>query len=145
MRVTPGGQQVATFGVATNRAWRDSAGAKQEAVEFHTVVAWGKLAELSAAYLTKGSLAFIEGRLETRTWNDKQGVKHGVTQVVATEIQFGPAPSGAKAAFATATAAHKPATPVNDDVRIVADEEDPGRSLEPLFADEEIKPEDIPF
>lgn len=145
-RTTPGGQPVTTIGIATNRSWTDKTGTKQESVEFHTVIAWGKLGELAASFLTKGSLVLVEGRLETRSWTDKDGVARKVTEIIASEMQFGPSPTGPKAApAAAATTVHKAAPVADDELRIVADDEDTGRVLEPLFADDEIKPEDIPF
>lgn len=90
LRQTPSGQAVCSFGLATNRFFVDSAGQKQKAVEFHNVVAWGKNAEIIHRYLKKGSLALIEGRLQTRNWLDQQGNKHWRTEVIAERIQLGP-------------------------------------------------------
>src|SRR3989344_7682461 len=83
VRTTPGGQQVASFGVATNLTWTDQSGQKQERVEFHNVVAWRKLAEIIGQYLKKGGKVYIEGRLQTRSWDDAQGVKRYRTEIVA--------------------------------------------------------------
>src|SRR3989344_4344973 len=81
LRSTAGGQSVASFGLATNRVWTDKAGAKQEAVEFHNVVVWGRQAEIASKFLIKGSLVLIEGRLQTRSWDDKQGQKRRTTEI----------------------------------------------------------------
>ncbi|MEK7482290.1 MAG: single-stranded DNA-binding protein, partial [Patescibacteria group bacterium] len=76
MRSTPSGQSVCNFSMATNRAWVDKAsGQKKEETDFHNIVLWGKLAEIASQYLTKGALAYIEGRLRTRSWEDASGVK----------------------------------------------------------------------
>ncbi len=90
LRQIPSGQAVCTFGVATNRFFTDSMGQKQQQAEFHTVVAWGRQAEIINQYLRKGSLVFIEGRLQTRSWQDQQGTKHWRTEVVADRVQLGP-------------------------------------------------------
>lgn len=83
VRTTPQGQTVCSFGVATNFFWTDQSGQKQEKVEFHNVVAWRKLAEICGQYLKKGSKVYIEGRLQTRTWDDQNGVKRNRTEIVA--------------------------------------------------------------
>jgi len=90
VRTTPSGQQVATIRIATNRVWNDKNNQKQEQVEFHTVVAWGRLAEIAQKYLLKGQLAFFEGRLQTRSWQGQDGVKRYRTEIVAESLQLGP-------------------------------------------------------
>lgn len=92
VRSTPSGQQVATIGLATSRVWNDQAThQKREATEFHTIIAWGRLAEICGQYLKKGSLALFEGRLQTRTWDDKtSGQKRYATEIVAESMQLGP-------------------------------------------------------
>jgi single-strand DNA-binding protein len=87
VRHTQEGTAVANFSIATNESWTDKAGAKQEKVEWHNIVAWGKLGEICGQYLKKGSQAYIEGRLQTREW-EKDGVKRYTTEVVAGNIQF---------------------------------------------------------
>ncbi len=82
-RQTPSGRSVVNFGIATNSRWTDASGQKQEKTEFHNIVIWGKLAEISAQYLRKGSKVFIEGRLQTREWEGQDGVKRYRTEVVA--------------------------------------------------------------
>src|SRR3989338_4391539 len=83
-RTTPSGQHVANFGVATNRRWKDQqSGEMKEAVEFHNIVAWGRLAETCTQYLKKGSKVYIEGRLQTRQWEDQTGAKKNRTEIVA--------------------------------------------------------------
>jgi len=90
LRATPSGQSVASFGVATNRVWTNPSGQRQEEVEYHNVVVWGRQAELANQYLGKGRLAMIEGRLRTRSWESQAGEKKFRTEIVAERIQFGP-------------------------------------------------------
>lgn len=122
------GQSVCSFGVATNRTWKDASGQKQEAVEFHNVVAWGKLAEICGQYLKKGTKAYVEGRLQTREWEGQDGGKRKTTEIVADNmiiLDRAGAPAGASMAKPFAPAAPK---------------DDPSPN-----PDDEIKVEDIPF
>ncbi len=88
VRYTPSGAAVANFSIATNESWSDKNGQKQERTEWHRVVVWGKLAELCAQYLAKGRQAYIEGRLQTRQWQDKDGQTKYTTEVQAQTVQF---------------------------------------------------------
>jgi len=88
VRYTPGGQAVANFTIATNESWTDKAGAKQERTEWHRIVVWGKVAELCGEYLTKGRQVYVDGRLQTREWNNKEGVKQYTTEIVANQVLF---------------------------------------------------------
>ena len=90
MRTTQSGQQVANLRVATNRMWKDAQGQRQKSSEFHSVVLWGRLAEIASQYLQKGSLVLIEGRLQTRSWEDSSGQKKYRTEIVAESMQLGP-------------------------------------------------------
>lgn len=94
LRQTPGGQSVCTFSAATNRFFTDSTGQRQKQAEFHNIVAWGRQAEIVNQYLHKGSAVLIEGRLQTRNWQDAQGVKHWKTEIIAERIQLGPKGEG---------------------------------------------------
>lgn len=94
LRSTPGGQSVASFGVATNRVWTDKTGQKQESTEFHNVVVWGRQAEVASKFLTKGSLVLVEGRLQTRNWEGKDGQQRRITEIIAERMQLGPRPMG---------------------------------------------------
>ena len=94
LRQTPSGQAVCSFGIATNRFFTDSTGQKQKQVEFHNIVAWGRQAEIINQYLHKGSSILVEGRLQTRSWQDQQGAKHWKTEIIAEKIQLGPRPGG---------------------------------------------------
>jgi single-strand DNA-binding protein len=81
MRYTPGGAAVATLNLATTEVWNDKAGQKQEKTEWHRIVLWGKTAESLNEYLTKGKQIYVEGRLQTRQWDDKEGVKRYTTEI----------------------------------------------------------------
>ncbi|MBI2640126.1 MAG: single-stranded DNA-binding protein [Candidatus Sungbacteria bacterium] len=132
LRHTTSGHAVATFGLATNRVWKDSSGQQQKQAEFHNIVAWGRLGEICSQYLKKGSLVFIEGRIQTRSWQDQQGQKRFRTEIVAETMQMGPRGTG----FAGSGQDEKE-KPVTDELATV---ELPGAEDE-----EEIKPEEIPF
>lgn len=93
-RVTGTGQSVTTFNIATTERWTDKAGQKQEKTEWHRIVTWGPQAETCAQYLAKGRQVFVEGRLQTRQWDDKEGNKRYTTEVVAQRVQFLGSPSG---------------------------------------------------
>lgn len=88
VRFTPGGQSVANFRIATSESWQDKAGTKQERTEWHRIVVWGKLAELCGQYLKKGRQCYVEGKLQTREWTDKEGKKNYSTEVIAREVTF---------------------------------------------------------
>lgn len=137
LRQTPSGQNVATFGVATNRIWGSPTG-KQTQTEFHNIVVWGRLAEIAHQYLAKGRLVLVEGRLNTRTWQDQQtGQKRNRTEIVAETLQLGPRP---------ATATNQPQAPIPS---VPQQEVLPEVQLEDFnetpAASEEIKVENIPF
>ncbi len=88
LKHTPSGSAVCNFSLATSEYWADKNGQKQERTEWHRVVVWGKLAELCNQYLAKGRQAFVEGRLQTRSWDDQSGQKKYTTEIVATTVQF---------------------------------------------------------
>ena len=89
VRSTPSGQPVANFTLATSRRWRDKNGQKQEQTEWHTVVCWGKQAEIAGQYLTKGKQIYVEGRLQTRSWDDRNtGEKRYKTEVICENFQM---------------------------------------------------------
>jgi len=88
VRFTPGGQAVANFRIATSETWNDKNGQKQERTEWHRIVVWGKLAELCGEYLKKGRQCYVEGRLQTREWTDKENRKNYTTEVVANSVVF---------------------------------------------------------
>jgi len=86
MRYTPGGKPVTSYSVAVNRGWRTSEGERKEATEWFNVVAWGNLAEICNQYLHKGSQVYVEGRLQTRSWEDNSGTRHFRTELVDNEM-----------------------------------------------------------
>jgi single-strand DNA-binding protein len=89
VRYTPSGSAVANFSVATSVEWKDkSSGEKKEKTEWHRIVAWEKLGELCGEYLAKGRQVYIEGRLQTRSYDDKEGIKRYITEIVASDVQF---------------------------------------------------------
>lgn len=95
LKYTPTGMAVCNFSLATSEKWKDKAGQDQERTEWHRVVVWGKIAELCNQYLTKGRQAYLEGSLQTRSWDDKDGNKRYTTEINAKTVQFiGGAPGG---------------------------------------------------
>jgi len=88
VKYTPSGTAVANFNIATNESWNNKDGKKEERTEWHRIVVWSRLAELCGEYLAKGKTAYIEGRLQTREWNDKDGNKRYTTEIVAQTVQF---------------------------------------------------------
>ncbi len=95
VRSTPSGQPVANFTLATSRRWKDKSGQRQEQTEWHNIVVWGKQAEIAGQYLTKGKQIYLEGRLQTRSWEDRQsGEKRYRTEVVCDNFQMLGARSG---------------------------------------------------
>jgi len=88
VRTTPGGQRVANFRIATSRSWAGQDGQRQEKTEWHSIVAWGKLAEICERYLTKGKQVYIEGRLETRSWQDKENQTRYKTEIICDQMQM---------------------------------------------------------
>jgi single-strand DNA-binding protein len=137
LRSTKGGSAVAVFSLATNRVWNDKNNQKQEEVEYHNIVVWGRQAEIVSKFLLKGQIAFVEGRMATRSYEDKTGVKKYVTEIVAERVQFGPkamgggAPgnTGFKSPASTEASASTPAI----------------EEIPTINIDEEIKAEDLPF
>ncbi len=136
MKALPSGQQVTSFSLATNRVWKDKAGAKQESVDYHNIVMFAKLAELAAQYLKKGSAVFIEGRMQTRSWDDATGKKYR-TEIIADTMQFGPRASGTPT-----TGGYTPSAPAAA-VSKGAQAPEPLETIE--YPEEDINPDDIPF
>lgn len=129
LRALPSGQQVASFGLATNRSFRNKEGAQQEQTEFHNIVAFGRTAEVMGQYLKKGRAVYVEGRIQTRSW-EAEGTKKYRTEIVVDSFQFGP--SGGERDGGGRQA---PADEGSQDTG--------GESIQ--YPDEEINPEDIPF
>lgn len=131
IKALPSGVKVASFGVATNRVWKDKNGVKQENVDFHNIVVFGRQAEVVGQYMKKGSSILVEGRMQTRSWDDAGGVKKYRTEIIADRIQFGPRKEGAGGGYSA------PAEPAQDENKKALD------TIE--YPEEEINPEDIPF
>ena len=137
LKQIPSGQSVCSFSLATNRQWTGGDGQKQEASEFHNVVAWGKLAEICSQFLAKGRKVYIEGRLQTRDWDGQDGVKRYRTEIVAENMIILDRASGGSTGGATAFPSASrgfvpPQAPISQD--------EPSANL-----DDEIRVEDIPF
>lgn len=137
LRTTSTGKSVTSFGVATNRYWTNNQGERQEETEFHNVVVWGRQAEVVNQFLKKGSLIMIEGRLQTRDWEGKDGQKRRTTEIVTRNIQFGPkSDSGASSSFSSDAKGKKKSKTNEEDV--------PEIDIDDLGGDEdEIKGEDV--
>lgn len=135
-RALPSGQAVSNFGLATNRIWTDSeTKEKQQQVEFHNIVAFGRLAEICNQYLSKGSLVMIEGRIQTRTWQDQNGDTKYRTEIITESMQMGP--KGARADKTEKGSEGDSEKKEIEEVQIdETDEEKTG---------DEVKTEDIPF
>lgn len=114
IRYTTNGTAVANFNVATNETWTNKEGEKGERTEWHKIVVWGKQAELCGEYLSKGRQVFIEGRLQTRSYEDKEGKKRYITEVRADSVQFLDSRSERMAGASPTPAADEPAPPADD-------------------------------
>ena len=135
LKALPSGMNVCSMSLATNRVYKDRDGNRQESVDYHNVVVFGNQAENSAKYLTKGSGVYIEGRLQTRSW-EKDGQKQYRTEVVADRVQFGPKNSGGDGAAPSPGSSAAPAPDKKDESKAPS---------VPDYPEEEINPEDIPF
>ena len=130
LKALPSGSQVVSFGLATNRVYKDKNGAKQEATEFHNIVAFGRQAEVIAQYVKKGRPLFIEGRIQTRSWEGKEdGKKQYRTEIVVENFQFG-ADGGRGGGGGVSREGAQPAPKDDEEIK---------------YPDEDINPEDIPF
>lgn len=133
LKTLPSGSSVANFGIATNRVWKNQQGEKQEEVQFHNIVVFGKQADTVSQYLKKGSSVLVEGRLQTRNWDAQDGTKKNKTEIVAERVQFGPRRQAG--GFAGKEEAGNGKGSVKQE-----------ESLETIeYPEEDIKPEEIPF
>jgi single-strand DNA-binding protein len=137
LRQTPSGQSVATFGVATNSFFTDRAGQRQQKAEFHNVVVWGKQAEVASKFLKKGGLVFIEGRMQTRSWQDNQGQTRRVMEIICERMQLGPRGGGSEGGGS----GFRQESPSHEGVDFEPKEE----TLPEIDIEDEIRAEDIPF
>lgn len=149
LRTTGSGRPVANFSMATNRYWTNDSGEKQEETEFHNIVVWGRQAEVVNQFLSKGSLAMIEGRLQTRQWEDKNGSTRRTTEIVAQRVQFGPRSQGdGSKGFDSNFSGSKSADQTKKKGKDGGKQEEPEEDLPEINIDEEgeeIDPDDIPF
>lgn len=129
----PSGQQVCNFGLATDRYFIDKSGQKRQQTEFHNIVLFRRLAEVASQYLTKGSLVMIEGRLQTRSWQDSSGNTRYRTEVITERLQLGPKAAGKVIPPAEAPSAGAEELPAKEEIPIIEEEEN------------EIDVKDIPF
>lgn len=151
IRYTSTGQSVTSFSVATNRRWTNHEGQPQEEVEFHNIVAWGKLAEICGQILYKGRKVLISGRIRTRSWEGQDGARRQTTEIIADNICATGAPrASGEGAFVnsgkakeSAPSSVKPVDNEKKDAAAKADEKKKGK--EPDSNDEEINLDDIPF
>ena len=152
LKALPSGINVCSFSIATNRVWKDKSGAKQENTDFHNIVVFGRQADTTAAYLKKGAMAYVEGRLTTRSWDGPDGKKNYRTEIIADTIQFGPrggnsggqgggsygGDSAGSGSYGSRPAAKSaPADDAGDNPLDTLDAAS--------YPNEEINPEDIPF
>lgn len=128
LKALPSGNKVCNFSIATNRTWKDAAGARQEAADYHNIVFYGKPAEVIAQYMKKGSTIMVEGRISTRSWDGPDGKKNYRTEIVGETFQFGPK-GGSNTASASSGSAPSSAPEVD--------------TIE--YPSDDINPEDIPF
>ena len=121
IRYTPDGAMVTSFSIATDEVWKDKNGEKVQKTEWHRIVTFRKLAEICGKYLAKGKLVFIEGRIQTRSWDDKEGKKHYTTEIIANNMQMLDTKGAAKG------------------------DEIPAYDAAPQLPDGESMPDDVPF
>lgn len=133
LKALPTGTKVASLALATNRVWKDQKGARQESTEYHNVVAFGRQAETLSQYAKKGSSLYIEGRLQTRSWEGQDGQKKYRTEIILENFQFGPRAGGGGAPSRGVSDAEAPQKEAQADLDTIE------------YPEEEINLEDIPF
>lgn len=132
LRSLPSGQPVTSFGLATNRIWKNKEGQKQQDTQFHNIVLFGRLAEIANQYLNKGSLVFIEGRIQYRSWEGQDGQKKYRTEIVGESMQLGPR--------------RQEAPSENQAPKEEQEKKEKDENLDTIdYGEEEINPDDIPF
>lgn len=131
LRSLPSGIKVCSFSLATNRVWKDKSGTRQESADYHNVVVFGRQAETVAQYMKKGSSILVEGRMQTRSWDDKaSGEKKYRTEIIADRTQFGPRGGATSGGAPNTSATPKESSEEMDSIE---------------YPEEDINPEDIPF
>lgn len=134
LKSLPSGIKVCTFSLATNRVWKDANGSRQESTDYHNIVVFGRQAETVAQYMKKGNSMLVEGRMQTRSWDDKNsGEKKYRTEIIADRTQFGPKGQGGNTAPSAAKETNTAPSNQNDDLDTIE------------YPEEDINPEDIPF
>jgi len=134
LRSLPSGVKVCSFSLATNRVWKDKNGVRQESADYHNVVVFGRQAETVAQYMKKGSSILVEGRMQTRSWEDKaSGEKKYRTEIVADRTQFGPKGGSGGASVASAGSSKVASSSGAEEMDAIE------------YPEEDINPEDIPF
>ena len=134
LRSLPSGVKVCSFSLATNRVWKDKNGVRQESADYHNVVVFGRQAETVAQYMKKGSSILVEGRMQTRRWEDKaSGEKKYRTEIVADRTQFGPKGGSGGASVASAGSSKVASSSGAEEMDAIE------------YPEEDINPEDIPF
>lgn len=133
LKSLPSGIKVCSFSLATNRVWKDKNGAKQESADYHNIVVFGRQAETVAQYMKKGNSMLVEGRMQTRSWDDKDGTKKYRTEIIADRTQFGPRGTGSTGGSA----------PSSTPAAAAPKEEELDGGID--YPEEDINPEDIPF
>ena len=129
IRYTPEGSPVASFSLATSENWTDKNGTRQERTEWHNIVAWNKLADICKQFLSKGRQVYIEGRIQSREYTDREGVKKRITEIIASQmVMLGSRPQGAEAGVQPMEPVARPATDADQ-----------------AFGDSGITDSDIPF
>lgn len=139
LKSLPSGMHVNSFSVATNRSTKDASGAKKDVVEYHNVVAFGKQAELIHQYVKKGNPIYIEGRIQTRSWDGQDGKKNYRTEIMLESFQFGPKGGASTSGSYPSSSNSSASTAAGPDDQSVPD------AGEVQYPDEDINPEDIPF
>lgn len=134
-KALPNGTVVTSLALATNRVWKDRDGKKQESTDYHNIVVFGRPAETAAQYLKKGQSVYVEGRIQTRSWDDKDGSKKYRTEIVADTVQFGAKAGGA--------GTYSDSTPANAPSSVSSEPTDVGGQID--YPTDDINPEDIPF
>ena len=141
VRALPSGQSVTNFGIATNRFYTDASGQKKQEAEFHNIICFGKLADISSRYLNKGSLVLIEGRIKTRSWQNAQGLKKYRTDIIADGLQLAPKSMGA-----TTPKTQEPNNqPTGGEIPIIEENYTPPAVNNNEDSADEIDVKDIPF
>lgn len=143
LKALPSGIKVTSFSLATNRVWKDNTGTRQESADYHNIVLFGKLAELASQYLRKGSGVYIEGRMQTRSWDDPSGGgKKYRTEIIADSMQFGPKGTGTSGG-GDYTPSQRPAAGNKAPAKAQMSPQEQLETIE--YPEEDINPDDIPF